>query len=112
MKDADEMTKATALVPRAAVLSLGLGGSRARSGPVVTGTATHAADRRQRRRAVAKPAVTCLNDLQALHARMQKDGYRLGGSSDAYGYPIGDGGYDGCDMGPYPSTILTRYPSK
>ncbi len=98
------MKCSTMVGPAAAFLCLGLGSPLLAAEPVVTGTATHApADDK----AIA-PAEICLNDLRAFHEQMQKDGYWLGGSGDAYGYPVGDAGYN-YEM-PYPSVAPTRYP--
>lgn len=98
--------------PVAAFLYLGLGAPTCAAEPVITGTAIHAAPGDKAVTPAVKPAATCLNDLRAFHDQMQKDGYWLGGSGDAYGYPVGDVGYGyGYDMGPYPLANQTRYPN-
>jgi sporulation protein YlmC with PRC-barrel domain len=77
--------------------------------PVVTGATTHATP--GDKPITPLPAETCLNDLRAFHEQIQKDGYWLAGSNDAYGYPIGASGYGyGYSMGPYPATVA-RYPN-
>lgn len=43
--------------------------------------------------AVAKPAEACLKDVRVFEEQMQKGGYWLGGSGNAYGYPMGGYGY-------------------
>lgn len=43
--------------------------------------------------AFAKPAGQCLRDLSAFSNQMAKDGYWVGGSQYAYGYPAGGLGY-------------------
>jgi sporulation protein YlmC with PRC-barrel domain len=42
---------------------------------------------------VSKPAEACLKDVRAFEQQMQKGGYWLGGSGNAYGYPMGGYGY-------------------
>ena len=97
--------------PAAAFLCLGMAAPTFATEPVVAGTAIHASPSEKAVTPAAKPAATCLNDLLAFHEQMQKDGYWLGGSGDAYGYPVGDVGYGyGYDMGPYPLANQTRYP--
>jgi sporulation protein YlmC with PRC-barrel domain len=39
--------------------------------------------------AAAQPAQTCLSDVHALSARMNRDGYWMGGSDYGYGMPMG-----------------------
>jgi sporulation protein YlmC with PRC-barrel domain len=105
------MKKSTIVGPVAAFLCLGLGAPTFAAEPVVTGTAIHTSPGDKTVAPAVKPAATCLNDLRAFHDQMQKDGYWLGGSGDAYGYPVGDVGYGyGYDMGPYPLANQTRYP--
>lgn len=105
------MRKSTIAGPLAACLCLGLGAPTFAAEPVVTGTAIHTSPGDKTVAPAVKPAATCLNDLRSFHEQMQKDGYWLGGSGDAYGYPVGDVGYGyGYDMGPYPLANQTRYP--
>ena len=106
------MKNSTIAGPVAAFLCFGLAPPTFAAEPVVTGTAVHASPGEKTVTPVIKPAATCLNDLSAFHNQMQKDGYWLGGSGDAYGYPVGDVGYGyGYDMGPYPLASQTRYPN-
>ncbi len=94
--------------PVVALLCLGAGTLSAAE-PVVTGATTHATP--GDKPATSLPAETCLKDLRAFHQQMQKDGYWLAGSNDAYGYPIGASGYGyGYSMGSYPATVA-RYPN-
>jgi sporulation protein YlmC with PRC-barrel domain len=109
-KDADKMKRATLCGSLALSVCLGFAAPVLADEPVVTGTATTHAASGDSAAPVAKPAASCLNDLHALHDQMKKDGYWLGASSDAYGYPIGEGGYYGYAMAAFPSTAETRYP--
>jgi sporulation protein YlmC with PRC-barrel domain len=43
--------------------------------------------------AAVQPAETCLKDVRSFSAKMQKDGYWLGGSDYGYGYPMDGYGY-------------------
>jgi len=99
----------------AALLCLGVATPSFAAEPVVTGTANQAVPAVPDVKLVfpaTKPAEACLSDLTAFHTQMQKDGYWLGGSSDAYGYPVGGAGYGyGYEMGPYPSATVGRYPN-
>ena len=107
------MKNSTIVGPVAAFLCLGLGAPTFAAEPLVTGTATHTSSSGDKAVTPAvKPAASCLNDLSVFHEQMQKDGYWLGGSGDAYGYPVGDMGYGyGYAMGPYPLANRTRYPN-
>lgn len=106
------MKRSLALVsPLAAVLYVGLLTPSLAAEPVVTGNAMHASSDTAGILA-SKPAEVCLNDLSAFHSQMQKDGYWVGGSSDAYGYPVGDVGYGfGYAMGPYRMATAKHFPS-
>ena len=106
------MKRSTLIGSVATILCFGLAAPLSAAEPVVTGTATHAAPGDKVVALATKPAETCLNDLSVLHSQMQKDGYWLGASGDAYGYPVGDAGYGyGYEMGPYPSATVGRYPN-
>jgi sporulation protein YlmC with PRC-barrel domain len=106
------MKRSTLIGSVATILCFGLAAPLSAAEPVVTGTATHAAPGDKVVALATKPAETCLNDLSVFHSQMQKDGYWLGASGDAYGYPVGDAGYGyGYEMGPYPSATVGRYPN-
>jgi sporulation protein YlmC with PRC-barrel domain len=112
IKDPDKMKSSALVRPVATFLCFGLAAPLFATEPVVTGTATHAAPGDNVVALATKPAEACLNDLSAFHSQMQKDGYWLAGSGDAYGYPVGDAGYGyGYEMGPYPSAAVGRYPN-
>ncbi len=51
--------------------------------------------------AVLAPATTCLSDVRTFSAKIQVDGYWMGGSAFGYGYPIDGYGY-GYPLGGYP----------
>jgi len=54
--------------------------------------------------ATAEPAATCLTDLRAFDAKMQKEGFWLSGDGYGYGYPLGGLGYGyGYPMGGPPA---------
>jgi sporulation protein YlmC with PRC-barrel domain len=103
------MKKSTIIGPVAALLCLAVGMPSFAAEPLVTGAADQSPVVAT---TTANSASACLNDLQAFHEKMQKDGYWLGGSADAYGYPVGDVGYGfGYAMGPYPLVNQVRYPN-
>ena len=58
--------------------------------------------------AAVMPAKTCLSDIKAFSAELQKDGYWVGGSGYGYGYPLDGYGY-GYPMGGYPPAVTHRY---
>jgi sporulation protein YlmC with PRC-barrel domain len=92
------------------MLSLGLAPLFAAE-PGVTGAA-NVASPGEIGTSATKPAEACLSDLRAFHIQMQKDGYWLGASDDAYGYPIGGSGYTyEYPMGANPPLLVSRYPS-
>jgi sporulation protein YlmC with PRC-barrel domain len=112
IKDAENMKSSTIAGHVAAFLCLGVATPLFAAEPLVTGTANLAVPEGKLVFPATKPAETCLNDLSTFHTEMQKDGYWLGGSSDAYGYPVGDAGYGyGYEMGPYPSATVGGYPN-
>jgi sporulation protein YlmC with PRC-barrel domain len=105
------MKNSTVVRPAAILLCLGFAAPVLAAEPVVTGSAVHVSPGTSAGTEAIKPASVCLNDLRAFHDQIQKDGYWVGGSEDAYGYPVGDVGYGyGYDMGPYPLASETRYP--
>ncbi|MCW6512388.1 PRC-barrel domain-containing protein [Lichenifustis flavocetrariae] len=56
-----------------------------------------------------QPSASCLNDLRAFNAKIDKDGYWLGGG-DGYGYPTGGWGFGyGYTMGAYVPPIGLGY---
>jgi sporulation protein YlmC with PRC-barrel domain len=111
-KDADKMKSSKIVGAVAAFLCLGLEAPVFAAEPVVTGTAIHASPGEKIVTSAVKPAETCLKDLRAFHDQMQQEGYWLGGSADAYGYPVGDAGFGyGYQMGPYPLATATHYPN-
>jgi sporulation protein YlmC with PRC-barrel domain len=106
------MKRAALVGPVATFLCFGLAAPLFAAEPVVAGAATNAAPGDKVVALATKPAETCLNDLRAFHDQMQKDGYWLGGSGDAYGHPVGGAGYGyGYEMGQYPSATMGRYPN-
>ncbi|MCW6512643.1 PRC-barrel domain-containing protein [Lichenifustis flavocetrariae] len=51
---------------------------------------------------VAEPSASCLDDLRDFNAKIEKDGYWLGGSAFGYGFPAGGWGFGyGYPMGAY-----------
>ncbi|MCW6511760.1 PRC-barrel domain-containing protein [Lichenifustis flavocetrariae] len=76
-----------------------------------TAAATPAAD--QNNASAAKPADACLQDLRAFNAKIDKDGFQLGGAGYGYGYPAGGWGlgygYDGYGMGGYRPPVGIGY---
>ena len=73
-------------------LGLGLAAPLFAAEPAATGTMKQPPVSEKNLSAV-KPAEQCLSDLRAFDSKMEKDGYRLGGSGYGYGYPMYGFGY-------------------
>jgi len=79
--------------------------------PVVTGTANQTSNG-AKAAAEQAPVAKCLSDLSALDGQMEKEGYWLGASGYAYGYPTGELGYSGFHHSPGDSAAsVTGYPN-
>jgi len=95
----------------ATCICLGLASPLLAAEPPVAGTTNTPSPRDQNVSAV-KPAEKCLSDLHSFDGQMEKEGYWLGGSGYAYGYPMIGYGYgyeDGYPMGSDPATTATGY---
>jgi len=88
------MARLTSVASIAACLCIGYAAPLLAADPVVTGTVNQT-PAGEKTAADKAPVAKCLSDLRALDGQMEKEGYWLGGSGYAYGYPMGEMGYDG-----------------
>jgi sporulation protein YlmC with PRC-barrel domain len=84
--------KRIAVVGFASCMCLGLAVPLFAADPAVTGTVSQT-PASESSAADKAPVEKCLSDLRILDSKMEKDGYWLGGSGYAYGYPTGTMGY-------------------
>jgi sporulation protein YlmC with PRC-barrel domain len=88
------MKRSTVAASIAACMFIGYAARLLAADPTATGTVNQSpADKAP---AADKASVAkCLSDLRALDGQMEKEGYWLGASGYAYGYPTGEIGYGG-----------------
>ena len=104
------MKRSTLVSFMTASVCLGLAGQALAAQPLAPG-ATSATSSEGMEVASAQRAEKCLRDLSAFNSQMARDGYWVGGSRYAYGYPVGGLGYGwyGYTGGDYPASAATGY---
>ena len=88
------MARLTSVASIAACMCIGFAAPVLATDPVVTGTVNQTPTG-EKAASDQAPAAKCLSDLRALDGQMEKEGYWLGASGYAYGYPMGEMGYGG-----------------
>jgi len=88
------MKRLTSVASIAACMCIGFAAPLLAADPVVTGTVNQT-PAGEKTAADKAPVAKCLSDLRALDGQMEKEGYWLGASGYAFGYPTGEIGYGG-----------------